>query len=88
MRCAITVQELGESLFLYSNLRAAALDGSNPIEVKERRLHQLKAEQAAQQEQNGETATGYPFYVDGCEVDRVPIRGTKYGQFEKLHNER
>lgn len=78
MKYAILVQELpvGE-LFLYSNLRAAALDPCNPIDVKERRLHQLKEEEANAQEKRGELVTGYPFIADMCRIDRVPIMGTK-----------
>ena len=78
MKYAILVAELpyGE-LLIYSNLRAAALDPCNGIDVKERRLHQLKEAEAENQEKRGETATGYPFWVDGCKIDRVPIMGTK-----------
>ena len=78
MKYAITVQELpsGE-MFLYSNLRAAAMDPCNPIDVKERRLHQLKNEEADAQEKRGEIVTGYPFFADMCKIDRVPIMSTK-----------
>jgi len=77
MKYAILVQEQLGELFLYSNLRAAALDPCNPLEVKERRLHQLKAEEEEAQESRGETVTGYPFLASGCKIDRVPIMGTK-----------
>lgn len=77
MKHVIVVQEhLGE-MFLYSNLRAAALDPCNPIDVKERRLHQLKAEKAEEQEKLGEFVTGYPIFADMCKIDRIPVLGVK-----------
>lgn len=77
MKYVIVVQEhLGE-MFLYSNLRAAALDPCNPIDVKERRLHQLKKEKMEEQAKMGENATGYPFIADMCRIDRMPVLGVK-----------
>jgi hypothetical protein len=77
MRYAITVQEHAGELFLYANLRAAALDPCNPLEVRERRLHQLKKAEAAAQEKRGELVTGYPFVVDMCTINRLPVMSTK-----------
>lgn len=68
--------------FFYKNLKAAALHIENNIEVGERQLHRLKKANLVEQQkkhnpQSPEQPTGYPFFVDGCWVDRIHVLGTK-----------